>query len=91
MKLKLYFSRFIGPINPEQPIQSFKILVVFLKVLGLWSPENQKETIQILYKIYSFFMRIAFFHIFLICEILYFKDVTNLDVCICTSTLWMYL
>ncbi|KAG5684559.1 hypothetical protein PVAND_013784 [Polypedilum vanderplanki] len=73
-----FYKFLIGPINTKKPYEAIGFQVKILKFFGMWEPENLGENSKILYKIWSFFCRGFFLHIYTITQLLYFKDVDDI-------------
>jgi hypothetical protein len=67
-------------VDPRKPRQSFKILIFFLRLQGMWDPDNGSSRIQLLYATYSIFLRVFFTYLSILTMILYFKDIGNIKV-----------
>lgn len=74
------FFRIFGAVNPRQPNQFFKLLIVFLRFDGIWPPDTKSKLINTLYLIYSRWHRGFWLHLYVITQALYFKDVNEISV-----------
>jgi hypothetical protein len=73
-------SSVAGPLNPKSPSDGLCVQIWFLKRLGLWPPETDDKTVQLLYTIWSYFYRWFFLYVYTLTQILYFLTVEDLRV-----------
>jgi hypothetical protein len=70
--------RLIGPINPKTPIQSMKIMIFSLRIIGLFPPDTDDKWTQRLYAVYATIFRLMFLHIFSSFQAVFFLQISNL-------------
>ncbi|KFB49096.1 AGAP009640-PA-like protein [Anopheles sinensis] len=58
---------------------SFRLQLVCLKYLGLWPPENADERTRSRYIVYGWVLRVVFLHLYVVTQVLYFKDVKDIN------------
>jgi hypothetical protein len=74
------YRRMIGPVNPREPNQSFKILISIMKIVGVFPPDSDKAWVQNLYALYSVIIRILVLHFFVFFQIVFLMKVSDIKV-----------
>lgn len=72
--------RIFGSVNPRQPNQFFKILIIFLRFDGIWPPDTKNQFVNTVYLIYSRWHRFFWLHLYVVTQAIYFKDVGEIGV-----------
>uniref|UniRef100_A0A182JHU7 Uncharacterized protein n=1 Tax=Anopheles atroparvus TaxID=41427 RepID=A0A182JHU7_ANOAO len=58
---------------------SFRLQLFCLKYLGLWPPEDADERSRKRYIAYGWALRVVFMHLYIVTQVLYFKDVKDIN------------
>uniref|UniRef100_A0A182JM54 Uncharacterized protein n=1 Tax=Anopheles atroparvus TaxID=41427 RepID=A0A182JM54_ANOAO len=78
-------------INPRWDVYdrrgSFRLQLFCLKYLGLWPPEDADERSRKRYIAYGWALRVVFMHLYIVTQVLYFKDVKDINMVLAISSI----